>query len=150
MTRRLRIAVSVFFAVLTVLVCVLWVRSYWVTDLVSRIDSRSIATTIGSQYGTVYFAHFDAAIGYKGSGNSAAPREWAYKSVGGYTSSDGLFVWKRDSNSLHVAVAHWLIAIGAIMGGAVPWLPFRFSLRTLFIAATLAAVVLGLIMWLAR
>ena len=29
MPRKLRIAVSVFFGVLTVALCVLWVRSYW-------------------------------------------------------------------------------------------------------------------------
>lgn len=149
MARRVRISVSVFFAVLAVLLCVLWVRSYWVTDLISRIDSRNIATTIGSQYGTIYFANFDAAIAYKGSLSSAAPREWAYKSVGGYTSSDGPFVWRRDRTSLHVVVPHWLIVIVAVTGGGILWLPFRFSLRTLLIATTLIAVLLGLIMWLA-
>ena len=30
--RRLKIAWTVFFAVLTVALCVLWVRSYWVGD----------------------------------------------------------------------------------------------------------------------
>jgi hypothetical protein len=41
MTRRLRIAVSVFFAVLTVLVCVLWVRSYlWSWWIYSREGNK--------------------------------------------------------------------------------------------------------------
>ena len=31
---------------------------------------------------------------------------------------------------------------------AVPWLRWRFSLRTLLIAMTLVAVVLGIIMWM--
>jgi hypothetical protein len=147
MARRFRIGVSVFFAVLTVLLCGLWVRSYWVTDLISRIDSRSIATTIGSRYGTIYFAYFDAAIGYKGTANSAAPREWAYKAVDVYTSSDGPFAWRRDLASLHVVVPFWLIVIVAVSCGGVLWLPLRFSVRTLFIAVTLVALLLGLIMW---
>ena len=32
----------------------------------------------------------------------------------------------------------------------LPWMPGRFSLRTLLIATTLVAVVLGLIVWLRR
>ncbi len=43
MTRRLRIAVSVFFAVLTVLLCVLWLRSYWWRDAAyGRTNSKLI------------------------------------------------------------------------------------------------------------
>ena len=43
-------------------------------DLVSRIDSNQIATTIGSKYGTIYLAHFNAEVAYAGSGNSSAVR----------------------------------------------------------------------------
>jgi hypothetical protein len=32
---------------------------------------------------------------------------------------------------------------------ALPWLPYRFSLRTMLIATTLVAIVLGLGVWLA-
>ncbi len=41
------------------------------------------------------------------------------------------------------------IAIAAALA-ALPWLRWRFSLRTLLIATTLVAVVLGLIMWAVR
>jgi hypothetical protein len=34
MLRRVKIAASVFFAVLTVALCVTWVRSYWHFDLI--------------------------------------------------------------------------------------------------------------------
>jgi len=33
---------------------------------------------------------------------------------------------------------------------AVPWIPWRFSLRTLLIATTLVAAVLGLVAWVAK
>lgn len=148
--RKLRIAWSVGWGLLAVLLMALWVRSFWVTDLVSRIDNRKIATTIGSQYGTVYFAHFDAEIGYRYSANSSAPRPWAYKSLTGYISNNGLFVWKRDQSSLHAALPHWLIAIVAMMIGAGSWLPWRFSLRTLLIVMTLVAVLLGTVVVLSR
>jgi hypothetical protein len=45
---------------------------------------------------------------------------------------------------------HWLMIFLAVVAAPVPWLlSNRFSLRTLLIATTLIAVVLGLIVWLA-
>ena len=44
--------------------------------------------------------------------------------------------------------AHWLPALLFAAVAAIPWLRWRFSLRTLLIATTLVAVVLGLIVWL--
>ncbi len=149
--RKLRITWSVVWGLLAILLMALWVRSFWLTDLVSRIDSRKIATTIGSQHGVVYFAHFNAEISYRNTGNSSAPRPWAYKSLRGYTANKGLFVWKRRiPTSLYVALPHWLIATAAIMIGASSWLPWQFSLRTLLIATTLIAVVLGLVVYAAK
>jgi hypothetical protein len=118
--------------------------------LVSRIDNRKIATTIGSQYGTVYVAHFDAEIGYRYSSNSSAPHPWAYKSISGYTSNNGLFVWNHRQTSLHISLPHWLIAIVATMIGAGCWLPLHFSLRTLLFFTTLVAAALGLAVYAAR
>jgi hypothetical protein len=53
-------------------------------------------------------------------------------------------------NFLHCSVPHWF-AIG-IVTALIPviWLRWRFSLRTLLIATTFVAVVLGLIVWLGR
>ena len=47
-------------------------------------------------------------------------------------------------------VAHWLAVLFFATLGIVssPWIKWRFSLRTLLIATTLVAVVLGLIVWL--
>ena len=47
--RRVRIAVSVFFGVLTVALCVLWVRSYWRIDHIRAYGSTS--PTIGYREG---------------------------------------------------------------------------------------------------
>jgi hypothetical protein len=46
----------------------------------------------------------------------------------------------------------WLPIILLCSIGAVAWLPlrFRFSLRTLLIATTLVAVVLGIVVWTSR
>jgi hypothetical protein len=46
-----------------------------------------------------------------------------------------------------VAVPFWFVTLVAVVGGLIPWIRWskRFSLRTLLIATTLVAVVLGLI-----
>jgi hypothetical protein len=148
--RKRRVAWSVAWGVLALLLIVFWVRSYWITDLVSRINSRRIATTIGSQYGVVYFAHFDAEIGYRHSTNPSNPRPWAIRSLRGYDSNNGLFVWERDETSLYAALPHWFIAAIVVGVGSVLWLPWRFSLRTLLVATTLVAVGLGLLIYAAK
>jgi hypothetical protein len=50
----------------------------------------------------------------------------------------------------YVGVPHWFAVFVAATLAAVPWLRWsnRFTLRTLLIATTLVAVVLGLIAWL--
>jgi len=40
--------------------------------------------------------------------------------------------------------------LATVIAATVPWLKPSFSLRTLLIATTLVAVVLGLIVWAAR
>jgi hypothetical protein len=48
-------------------------------------------------------------------------------------------------------IPHWFPTLLFAAFAALPWLPFkRFSLRTLLIATTLIAVVLGIIVWVAR
>jgi hypothetical protein len=49
-----------------------------------------------------------------------------------------------------VALPYWLLLFTFCVGVAAPQLRWRFTLRTLLIATTLVAVVLGLIMWLSR
>jgi hypothetical protein len=53
MARKLRIAVSVFFRVLTVALCVLWVRSYSTIDIYQRVEPNNNTLTITSLNGEV-------------------------------------------------------------------------------------------------
>ena len=56
-----------------------------------------------------------------------------------------------DGGSWKALVApHWFPALLSVVLATIPWFSrsFRFSLRTLLIATTLVAVVLGLIVWL--
>lgn len=49
-----------------------------------------------------------------------------------------------------IAIPAWLLFVSMVVAGPLPWMPFRFSLRTLLIATTLVAVVLGLIVAVVR
>jgi hypothetical protein len=49
-----------------------------------------------------------------------------------------------------IGLSQWALLAAFAVVAAVPWLPARFSLRTLLIVTTLVAVVLGLIVWQVR
>jgi hypothetical protein len=53
--RRLRIAASVFFALIAVGLCVLWVRSYWRADQCFHVGTKY--TLLLSNYGHLQFVH---------------------------------------------------------------------------------------------
>jgi hypothetical protein len=146
---KLRIAWTVTWGVVALFVVFLWWRSYWTLDLISQVDSSHIQTTVGSQNGAVYLAHFNAYEVYKGTGNPYQPHAWAYHSQDANAFKQQ-FSWVRRPNSLNISLPHWFVAIFVALIGALAWLPWRFSLRALLIATTLVAVGLGLIVWLAR
>ncbi len=150
--RKLRIAWSVGCGIACVLLMVLWVRSFWVLDFVHRQNANLIQTTIGSEVGKIYLAHFDAVVGYKDAPhNISGPHGWRLVSRRPVDDPNSPhFVWKRDAAGVYLSLSHWSIAVFAALIGGTIWLPYRFSLRTLLIATTLVAVVLGLIVWVTR
>jgi hypothetical protein len=128
-----------------VLLIALWVRSYWVLDYICQCDSNNIMTIVGSQWGLVYVAHFDAYGAYRGTGISYASHGWEYRTHKSYAFNSP--VWEHDSDGINVNLPHWSYVIVFTLLAAIPWigkLPWQFSLRTLLIATTLIAVVLGL------
>ena len=139
MKRRLRIAVSVFFGVLTVLVCVLWVRSYW------RVDMLVIPTTDN-----------DPLLVESGRGTlecylSGRPNEFRWlvfeidKSFEGYQRDRKQALQQYSQYGLTRWRVHYRlpVVIGVTLA-ILPWIRWssRFSLRALFIAMTLLAVLL--------
>src|SRR5262245_57772750 len=128
--RKLRIAWSVAWGLLAVLLCVLWVRSYWAWDWLSA-PGVSFATYAGSLYielgdrepwgitttdllsNTILVVHEETTLGFL----------------------------VRPS-SLYLGM--WFLVLMTTSAAALPWMRWskRFSLRTLLIATTLVAVVL--------
>jgi hypothetical protein len=141
--RNLRIAWSVAWGIFAVLLCVLWVRSYWWNE-----GCRIARGSVGSMYG--HFAIGVNDIFFPPPFYSELIREDDIKQIEriiqeNTTLGFGYVGVPQASNVIfpdRIAV----LLFSAI--AAVPWLryfPRRFSLRTLIIATTLVAVVLGLI-----
>jgi hypothetical protein len=63
--------------------------------------------------------------------------------------AEPVFYLKRFDEYSRVIVPHLLVVLFGTAFAAAPWFPCRFSLRTMLIATTLVAVVLGLGVWLA-
>jgi hypothetical protein len=143
--RNLRIAWSAGWGLLAVLLCVLWVRSYWLMDLVN-IDVPS-----------PYALQFESAIGRTSAAVYESEQGWDWhqlypefnQRILRALSAKPRFYLSPRKDAWIVGVPHWFLLLIVFATGAVPWLPYRFSLRTLLIATTLVAVVLGVIVWLA-
>ena len=127
--RKLRIAWSVGCAIACALLVVLWIRSYWWRD------------TMGGAYFVV-----DSINGHVIFYDSAGINKPNLPILTLQTVPHG--DWTLPPGFVRSEVPHWALVLSAgVLAGAV-WIPTRFSLRTLLVATTLVAIVLGLIVWL--
>ncbi len=149
--RKLRIAVSVFFGLLAVALCVLWVRSYWwIDDFTMHIGKSLPNVSIGAVLGKmcIALAPPEFSAGYYCTPIDDELREYF---PGHTTLGFRCFTSTRGHGAIYFPI--WLPA--AMTASMAWWLmqsPLRlpqFSLRTLLIVATLVAIVLGLDVWLA-
>jgi hypothetical protein len=135
------------------------VRSYWWSDIATWPDSATSRTAVISGKGwlRVTWNHgLDGVTRWRLQHNSIA-RDEAFRSrvtvgraivprvdapsFGFSTTASGL---KR------FLLPHWFVLCLLLVSAAVPWLRWRFSLRTLLIATTLIAVVLGLVVYVLK
>jgi hypothetical protein len=158
--RKLRIAWTVFCGIACVLLVVLWVRSYVTTDTLNVRNQQH---------------SFNCVSAYGEAGVGVSDTEWwpwppskmillrSPPTVNSWE-PDGRHPWLsilgfRLRNYLinvpgntvfQFAFPYWFAVVSSTMFAALPWIRWskRFSLRTLLLATTLIAVVLGLIVWL--
>ena len=155
--RKLRIAWSVGCSLACLLLIVLWVRSYWVLD---RWESTARATP--TQPARFFFiASYCGRIrcfvtpGFINSLSLTKVQHFS-DSSGRYVDSEPNmypvlgYNLRRGYSSADFNIPYWIPAIIFAAAPAPLWIRWskRFSLRTLLIATTLVAVVLGLIVWL--
>src|SRR5262245_54822270 len=133
--RKLRIAWSVVWGVVAVLLVVFWVRSYWHADQIYGHTARTKVLHFGSMRGQLTFRYLKH---YNGSGivknwlpdgepvSDILRRREHDAAVGNRL--DDLLIYRY--NSAHgygklqdgVYVPHWLLVIGFAVLSAAPWL----------------------------
>jgi hypothetical protein len=150
--RKLRIAWSVGCAVACALLVALWVRSGgWLDDIVMRFHDN-FYVQIGSSLGT---------CGIVVSTGELSGTPWKLYSTAiddprlmyaSYVAPFGSPVWGEFTHkfanfggTLHgsIGAPYWLWALLAVRSAAIPWIRWRFTLRTLLIGTKLVAAALG-------
>ena len=150
--RYLRIAFSAGCGLACVLLVVLWVRSYKLGDLLLVRISTSRTFNATSLHGWTKVS--TCPPGTEGSWKLfSQPANEAMRTYGEFFEAKQNFLGfgthkARGTYAVIVPYQFLILAMGTMV--VVPWLPRRFSLRTMLIATTLAAVVLGLTMWAVR
>jgi hypothetical protein len=160
--RKLRIAWSVVWGAVALLLIGLWVRSYWWQDTLHvNYAGRDTPNYTGTKSVNLISAQGRIAVTNK-------PMRWAPRiatdhskisdtfqpfdytdDFGNAPSATWLRVmrWSKPSHT-SVELPNWFLAPCFSALAMAPWLRWRFSLRTLLIATMLIAAVLGLIVWL--
>jgi hypothetical protein len=137
--RKLRIAWSVGWGVLCVLLTVFWVRSYSWLDSASLFGKYSLASFRGE-----LFVNRPVVLTYSGpTPPGFSPPRYGITSIP--ADQSGLIIFEGGR-----AIPFWLSILPTVAIGMASWLRWRFSLRTLLIGMTVVAVALGLIFALSR
>ena len=148
--RKLRIAWSVWWGGVAVLLVALWVRSYWWVEAFAVPVTSKHYVGAASQPGCIGFA-----IHPMGNLSSTQikrfqrfPTERWLEDVRQERLPDISRVWGTfDFRQYSFIAPDWFFLVVLTALAALPWVRWRFSLRTLLIATTLVAVVLGLVVW---
>jgi hypothetical protein len=153
--RKLRIAWPVFWGLACVLLIVLWVRSYRTRDTaIVNLSGRNFQAN--SILGRLSFATLNQPIGQVRWHTQSRPVTiWDSQQEAQFprfsiTSVSATSTSRTEAYG--VGMPYWAWLLLPVTTAAVPWIgkARRFSLRTLLIATTLVAVVLGLAVWAAR
>jgi hypothetical protein len=142
--RYLRIAWSAAFGILCLLLVALWVRSYTSEDRASGYVNNVGVRLYSSRGWIVCFKN-----------KATSPRQYPWSIELGSEhwltpNDDRLRIASSapffgPAATSHISIPHPPVIAIAILLAVLPWIPWRFSLRTLLIGMTLIAVALGLL-----
>jgi hypothetical protein len=144
----LRIAWTALCAIIAVLLVLLWVRSYWWVDSLN-LGLSGAAIGFQSNNGELCLSlHSDPGYLPETGLNSVSAEDFVR---GPAVTFFGFGVANWDKLGKDFLFPHWFLILTLASLGILPWLPLkRFSLRTLLIATTLIAALLGLAVWSLR
>ena len=131
---RLKIAVSVTSVLACVLLLVLWARSHRECEALNWNGWRRI--TVWSGFGQIRVTAF----------NRTAPHEPLLKWQSSGFMPDGIGPWyfQWQNHQIFLVIPHRFPIVVLILLAALPWVHWRYSLRSVLIAVTIVAVVLAL------
>jgi hypothetical protein len=138
---KVRIAWSMAWGLLAMIFCMLRLKSYWMRDT-WVYDGRAQRIEFESVLGWMTFETM-ADSPY---GNNFNDDRWHIY----HTVPPRNYFELVTRAPVYYAVPHAAFVVLGALTAALPWLRPRFSLRTLLIATTLFALVLGIIVWMAR
>lgn len=146
--RRLRIAISVFFCAIAIVLCVLWVRSYRSGDYLYWNIYHHRSVVVGSENSRVIvhtqlFEISGSRLRFISKGIFWLTFQWDPLSGSPF---------KHIYNGFQSEIPYWFLTAAALTVSVFSWMPFstRFGLRQLFVVTTVVAVVLGLVCYASR
>ena len=146
----LRIAFSATCLLACVLLVVLWVRSYWWWDTISWGITSKQGLQVSSQSGGTVIQYIDISGFtldlYKWDLHCQRSPDANPMPISGIDEASAGFYFVHGM----VALPYWFLVPVSAICACIPWTHWRFTLRTLLIATTLVAVVLGLVVYAVR
>jgi hypothetical protein len=143
--RKLRIAWSVFWGLACALLIGLCVRSYWRMD-VGGSEGGGFVSIRGTAFccihsGPQLFQRLPRQFYIDGAPAAYYPDEQPE-----FSRWQGIGI-SELRGTVSIEMQYWFLVLASAAIAAAPWLRWRFSLRTLLIATTLVAVVLGFVIF---
>jgi hypothetical protein len=150
MLRKLRIAFSTVCAIAGLLLIGMWVRSYWCADEIEGNLSQMTRFMINSSCGAVelYLKPNDTkSVSISVTSTAIEDLKGLILYQRSELTKSGFKVEIFGSGRRVSICPYWFLVVLFTVFGTLPWIPasHRFSLRTLLIATTLVAMVLGAI-----
>ena len=153
--RRVRIAWTAFWAILAVSFVFMWIRGYWAADSMSlntsgkSYDVQSVRSMIVLKYYNPKSSNTRARLSATRFHVRSTPLGSDYNHIFQDARKTLGFLYS-DSKAQYFVVPYRFPTLVSAALAALPWVKRKFSLRTMLIATTLLAVVLGLAVWAAR
>jgi hypothetical protein len=153
--RTLRIAWSVAWGILCLLLIALWLRSYWWRDNYGFSFFGRQIVDANSMYGqlTLYW-HDDGPepnrLGLRTKRVKDHMADMERLLGRPEVVPRPHFRLLRQQPVSYLLLPHWSVVLVIAVAAGASWLPFRFSLRTLLIGMTVIAALLGFVIWAAE
>jgi hypothetical protein len=145
--RYLKIGWTVLCGLACILLIALWVRSYWRHDYLYHLNKTVDYIGIESDAGIISFTRLDLQVYPRSTQQMAEGWTHDILPLNSSSSNPKKFQMDHTSGFLLVVFPNWSLIIPLAALAAAPWIR-RFSLRTLLVATTLVALVLGVTIWL--